>query len=87
MPKSNVSCGMSRRPGFNNTSLPLGVNLPLRVNFALKVKVHIYGLTSYPRDNGNVRPFVHPRDEQFLLFRKIEGRTEDLYPQGMNSPL
>jgi hypothetical protein len=42
---------------------------------------------------GNVYPFVHPRGEHSLLFRRMEGRTENFTlgdnftPRGQNSPL
>jgi hypothetical protein len=39
-------------------------------------------LTSPLAPGGKVHPFIPPKGEQSLLFRKIEGRTENFTPMG-----
>jgi hypothetical protein len=64
---------------------PQGWSLPLGVNLAPRGELGPQGWTLSPR--GMFTPSFTPRGEHSLLFRRMEGRSENFTPQGITFPL
>jgi hypothetical protein len=69
-----------QRPVFNNMVCPQVWSLSLGVKFAPRGELGPQGWTLFPR--GSVHPYDHPRGDHSLLFRRMEGRTDNFTPRG-----
>jgi hypothetical protein len=62
------------RTVFNNMVCPQGWSLPLRMNLACGGELCTL--------KGMLSPLFTPKSEHSILFRRMEGRTENFTPRG-----